>query len=714
MRRSLRDNTARRGLRGQRPLLQDESQESSFVMFESAEKNDRPFAGLVEFSAGFRPRPEISHVLFDFDGTLSLIRQGWPEVMVPMFVEMLPRRGGETEADIQRLAYDDIMRLNGKQTIYQMIQLAERVAAARRRARGNRCGTSTSTSAASTSGSATASRDCGAEGSRPTTCWSMAAGNCWSSFPPAGSRSTWPAAPTSRSSRPRPSCSTWPATSARGSTGHRTTTRTSPSRWSSSASSAKTRSRASGCWPSATVTWRSRTPRGWAAWPSPWPATRPTTAPGTMDPWKRQRLLGVGADVVIPDFRDAEALLLSIDSRCGTRRQPPARGSDVSCVVTVARLGSPPGPSLSAGRAEEPDARRGNPGRSGRRAQPLDARLSAALDDMAAKIRAARQRGAAVMLIYGAHLLRNGAARILDALMAQGWLTHLATNGAGTIHDWEYRLAGPLDGKRPRRRRPRMLRHLGRNGPQHPRRPAGRRRRRRTATGGPWADSSPKTASTLPEPAELEDAIRREPAHPLTAARAELLAAMRRARPAGRPLRDAAPLERGLDPGRRLPPRRADHRASGHRLRHHRQPSDVQRRGDRPGRRSAISPSSPAAVERLDGGVVLSVGSAIMGPQVFEKSLSCVNNSASRPAGRSSPATRSTSSTSRTAAAGTGPRASRPRPTPPIISASARATPAWAEPCVTCNATTWHSSSSVSPLTVQVDRFATCQASTVS
>ena len=33
-----------------------------------------------------------------------------------------------------------------------------------------------------------------------------------------------------------------------------------------------------------------------------------------------------------------------------------------------------------------------------------------------------------------------------------------------------------------------------------------------------------------------------------------------------------------------------------------------------------------ASVERLDGGVVLSVGSAIMAPQVFEKSLSCVNN----------------------------------------------------------------------------------------
>jgi len=86
-----------------------------------------PFTGLVEFAPGFAPRPGISHVLFDFDGTLSLIRQGWPEVMVPMFVEMLPRQPGETADDLHRLAFEDIMRLNGKQTIYQMIQLAERI-----------------------------------------------------------------------------------------------------------------------------------------------------------------------------------------------------------------------------------------------------------------------------------------------------------------------------------------------------------------------------------------------------------------------------------------------------------------------------------------------------------------------------------------------------------------------------------------------------------
>src|SRR6516165_6484751 len=81
----------------------------------------------VELPRSLEPRPEISHVLFDFDGTLSLIRQGWPEVMVPMFVEALPPRPGETEETLRAMVLNDIMRLNGKQTIYQMIQLADRI-----------------------------------------------------------------------------------------------------------------------------------------------------------------------------------------------------------------------------------------------------------------------------------------------------------------------------------------------------------------------------------------------------------------------------------------------------------------------------------------------------------------------------------------------------------------------------------------------------------
>ncbi len=85
------------------------------------------FRGRIELAPHFQPRHPISHVLFDFDGTLSLIRQGWPEVMLPMFVEMLPLRPGETEAAVRPLLFEDIMRLNGKQTIYQMIQFADRV-----------------------------------------------------------------------------------------------------------------------------------------------------------------------------------------------------------------------------------------------------------------------------------------------------------------------------------------------------------------------------------------------------------------------------------------------------------------------------------------------------------------------------------------------------------------------------------------------------------
>ncbi len=75
------------------------------------------------------------HALFDFDGTLSLIREGWPGVMIPMMVEVLGpvARPGETADGLARLVTDFVMRLNGKQTIYQMIRLAEEV-----RARGGR------------------------------------------------------------------------------------------------------------------------------------------------------------------------------------------------------------------------------------------------------------------------------------------------------------------------------------------------------------------------------------------------------------------------------------------------------------------------------------------------------------------------------------------------------------------------------------------------
>lgn len=74
------------------------------------------------------PRGRFRSVLFDFDGTLSLIREGWPQVMVPMMVETLRQTGTpESDAELTAAVEEFVMRLNGRQTIYQMIQLADEV-----------------------------------------------------------------------------------------------------------------------------------------------------------------------------------------------------------------------------------------------------------------------------------------------------------------------------------------------------------------------------------------------------------------------------------------------------------------------------------------------------------------------------------------------------------------------------------------------------------
>ena len=68
-------------------------------------------------------------VLFDFDGTISLIRAGWVDVMVPMMLEILAELNtGEGEAALREEVEEFVGRLTGKQTIYQMMALAEAVA----------------------------------------------------------------------------------------------------------------------------------------------------------------------------------------------------------------------------------------------------------------------------------------------------------------------------------------------------------------------------------------------------------------------------------------------------------------------------------------------------------------------------------------------------------------------------------------------------------
>ena len=84
----------------------------------------------VEIISPDFPRGGFRAAIFDFDGTLSLLRRNWQDVMIPMMVDILQATGTrETREDLSQHVEEYVMRLNGKQTIYQMIQLAEEVRA---------------------------------------------------------------------------------------------------------------------------------------------------------------------------------------------------------------------------------------------------------------------------------------------------------------------------------------------------------------------------------------------------------------------------------------------------------------------------------------------------------------------------------------------------------------------------------------------------------
>jgi hypothetical protein len=258
--------------------------------------------------------------------------------------------------------------------------------------------------------------------------------------------------------------------------------------------------------------------------------------------------------------------------------------------------------------------------------KPCAPQVASVIDECSRKIVAARSSGAAIMLIYGAHLLRNGAAKILERMMANRWLTHLATNGAGTIHDWEYAWLGA------------STESVQEN----------------VATGsfGTWDETAKyihlalmagalnglgygralglfihEDGATLPGTEELAQAIAAQPRHPLTAARADLLRTI---------LEQRWPSERAWV-------------SVVHRWKHASVLAQAYHLGIpmtvHPGIGYDIISNHPVfsggaigraaewdfklfggSVQDLDGGVVLSIGSAIMGPQVFEKALSCVNN----------------------------------------------------------------------------------------
>jgi hypothetical protein len=247
-----------------------------------------------------------------------------------------------------------------------------------------------------------------------------------------------------------------------------------------------------------------------------------------------------------------------------------------------------------------------------------------AVRECARKVAAARQRGGSVILMYGAHLIKNGAMSIVIRLLEGGWITHVATNGAGTIHDWELSFFGRSE--------------------------ESVRKNVATGTFGTWNETGRnihlallagalrpegygrslgrfivEDGVTLPSAAALEQSLREAPTDPLAPARAELLQSMLTHNlPAGRievkhQHKDTCILAQAF---RRNVPFTA-HPGIGYDI----ITNHPIFNGAAIGRAAAMDFALfGRAVDGLEGGVVLSVGSAIMAPQVFEKSLSCVNN----------------------------------------------------------------------------------------
>lgn len=72
-------------------------------------------------------RPRVA--LFDFDGTVSLLRSGWQQIMIDLAVEVIPRLDGERPGDVAKIGHDLVYGTNGVPTLFQMQAIVDIVRA---------------------------------------------------------------------------------------------------------------------------------------------------------------------------------------------------------------------------------------------------------------------------------------------------------------------------------------------------------------------------------------------------------------------------------------------------------------------------------------------------------------------------------------------------------------------------------------------------------
>jgi hypothetical protein len=246
------------------------------------------------------------------------------------------------------------------------------------------------------------------------------------------------------------------------------------------------------------------------------------------------------------------------------------------------------------------------------------------IDRLAERITEARRHGASVMLVYGAHVIKNGCGPLVNALIEAGHVTHLATQGAGIIHDWEFAFLG-RSSESVRDNTP-----TGRFGTWDE---TGRWLSLATLVGAAeglgFGEAVGRLVTedglTLPDPDALAGQVSGDPSNDLSGARADLLNAMRRfdLKPGRHEVKHPYKKYTLLDASyrRRVPltvhPGIGYDIITNHPMFH----------GGAVGRASATDTRIfTDGVRNLSGGVYLSIGSAIMSPQVFEKAVSVANN----------------------------------------------------------------------------------------
>jgi len=245
----------------------------------------------------------------------------------------------------------------------------------------------------------------------------------------------------------------------------------------------------------------------------------------------------------------------------------------------------------------------------------------------AERIAQARRAGRPVIMAFGAHAIKNGLGPVLIHMMHRGWLTHLATNGAGIIHDWEFAFLGQSS------------EHVAEN--------------MAAGTFGAWEETGhylnlallvgayrglgygesvgamiQNEALEIPPReqlrAEVEEGLKRQPAADIGGA-ADLLWAMDQFDlPAGR-LAIAHPYKRYSPQAAawRLGVPFTGHPMIGQDIIHIHPLSDGGAIG-RTGLRDFLRFAH--AVSKIAGGVYLSIGSAVMSPMIFEKAMTMAQN----------------------------------------------------------------------------------------